>query len=79
MFLGSYFLLLPAILSCAHFISWLCKIEGTEHKKKTHKGPTKDCYCYCNLFSHGALRSSKNSLKRVRAFQIKMEFESIGF
>ena len=39
MFLGSYFLLLPAILSCAHFISWLCKIEGTEHtQKKRTKG-----------------------------------------
>ena len=33
----------------------------------------------CNLFTHRALRSSKNSLKRVRAFQIKLEFESVGF
>ena len=47
--------------------------------KNTHEGSTTDCYCYCNLFSHRALRSFKNSLKRVRAFQIKMEFGSIGF
>ena len=50
-----------------------------QNTKNTHKGPIKDCYCYCNLFSHGALRSSKNSLKRVRAFLIKMEFGNIGF
>ena len=26
-----------------------------QNTKNTHKGPIKDCYCYCNLFSHGAL------------------------
>ena len=33
----------------------------------------------CNLFTHGAFRSSKNSLKRFRAFQHELEFESVGF
>ena len=28
----------------------------------------------CNLFTHGALTFIKNSLKRVRAFQIELEF-----
>ena len=34
------------------------------------------------MFTHGALRSSfkkKNSFERVRASQIELEFESIGF
>ena len=32
-------------------------------------------YCnFCNLFTHEALRS-----KHVRAFQIELEFQSVGF
>ena len=31
------------------------------------------------LFTHGASRSCKNSLKRVRAFHLDLEFESVGF
>ena len=30
--------------------------------------------CKCNLFTHGALTFIKNSLKRVRAFQIELGF-----
>ena len=50
--------------------------------KNAQEESRKDCYSICNLLPTellGVLPSCKNSLKRVRAFQIKLEFSSVGF
>ena len=33
----------------------------------------------CNLFTHEAPKSSRNSFKGVRAFQVELESRNIGF
>ena len=38
-----------------------------------------NCNCNCNLFPTEHLGVHKNSLKRIRAFQIELEFESVRF
>ena len=35
--------------------------------------------CVCNLFTHEAPKSSRNSFKGVRAFQVELEFRNVGF
>ena len=37
------------------------------------------CKCKCNLFTHEAPKSSRNSLKGVRAFQVELEFSNVVF
>ena len=33
----------------------------------------------CNIFTHEAPKSSRNSFKGVRAFQVELEFRNVGF
>ena len=35
--------------------------------------------CKCNLFTHEAPKSSRNSFKGVRAFQVELEFRNVGY
>ena len=35
--------------------------------------------CKCNLFTHKVPRSSRNSFKGVRAFQVELEFVNVVF
>ena len=37
------------------------------------------CKYNCNLFTHEAPKSSRNSFKGVRAFQVELEFGKVGF
>ena len=37
------------------------------------------CKCKCNLFTHEAPKSSRNSFKGVRAFQVELEFRNVGY
>ena len=37
------------------------------------------CKCNCNLFTHEAPKSSRNSFKGVRTFQVELEFGKVGF
>ena len=54
-------------------------VKARAYRKRNNK---KGNIVFCNLFTRGALKSSfkkKNSFERVRASQIELEFESIGF
>ena len=35
--------------------------------------------CKCNLFTNEAPKSSRNSFKGVRAFQVELELNNVGF